>query len=71
MWVVGLGWRVVLAYIAEDWYPQQFIDFMVSNHLDFNVIAPAFVLFTIAMVVIRTLGIVIKIQRYRTNLKAN
>ncbi|WP_410993527.1 hypothetical protein [Bacillus cereus] len=71
LWVVGLGWRVVLAYIAEDWYPQQFIDFMVSNHLDFNVIAPAFVLFTIAMVVIRTLGIVIKIQRYRTNLKAN
>lgn len=71
LWIVGLGWRVVLAYIAEDWYPHEFIDFMASNHLDFNVIAPAFVLFTIAMVVIRTLGIVIKIQRYKKNLKAN
>ncbi|WP_439876758.1 hypothetical protein ACSLGG_29985 (plasmid) [Bacillus mycoides] len=69
LWIIGLGWRVVLAYVATDWYPQQFIDFMVSNHLDFNVIAPAFVFFTIAMVVIRTIGIVIRIQRYRKNQK--
>lgn len=69
LWILGLGWRVVLAYYAQDWNPQQFIHFMVSNHLDPNVIAPAFVLFTIAMVVVRTIGIVIKIQRCKRNLQ--
>jgi membrane protein CcdC involved in cytochrome C biogenesis len=71
LWIIGLGWRVVLAYYAQDWYPQQFIHFMVSNHLDPNVIAPAFVLFTIAMVVVRTIGILIKIKRYKSNLQRN
>jgi membrane protein CcdC involved in cytochrome C biogenesis len=71
LWILGLGWRVVLAYYAQDWYPQKFIHFMISNHLDPNVIAPAFVLFTIAMVVVRTIGIVIKIQRCKRNLQEN
>lgn len=71
LWIIGLGWRVVLAYFAEDWYPQQFRDFMVSNHLDPNVIAPAFVLFTIAMIVVRTIGITIGIRKNRPNLQIN
>ncbi|MED1107976.1 hypothetical protein [Bacillus paramycoides] len=71
IWIIGLGWRVVLAYYAQDWYPQKFIDFMVSNHLDPNVIAPAFVLFTIAMIVVRTIGITIGIRKNRPNLQMN
>lgn len=71
LWIIGLGWRVVLAYYAEDWYPQKFIDFMVSNHLDPNVIAPSFVLFTIAMVLVRTIGVTIRIRKNRPNLQMN
>jgi len=35
-----LIWGVVIAYVTEYRYSQQFIDIIVSNQLNFNVIAP-------------------------------
>jgi hypothetical protein len=65
LWIIALGMRVLLAYMAQDWYPHQFYQFMVSNHLSFTVIAPAFIFMTMGMILIRTLGVILKVRSVR------
>lgn len=65
LWILGLGWRILLANYAEHWDPQGFMKFMITHKLDVDIIAPAFIFFTIAMFVTRTLGIILRLQMSR------
>jgi hypothetical protein len=66
-WMFALGSRVVFAYAAKDWIPTQFYHFMQAHHFAFSVIGPAFVCMTLAMIVVRTLGILFRLQTARLN----
>ncbi|GMG73325.1 hypothetical protein LCM14_05670 [Priestia aryabhattai] len=65
LWILGLGWRLLLSNYAEHWNPQGFMKFMITHKLDVDIIAPAFISFTIAMFVTRTLGIALRLQMIR------
>lgn len=65
LWIIGLGWRIILANYAEHWNPQGFMNFMITNKLSADVIPAAFIFFTIAMFAIRILGIVLRLQMSR------
>lgn len=62
LWILGLGWRILLSNYAEHWNPQGFMKFMITHKLDVDIIAPAFIFFTIAMFVTRILGIALRLQ---------
>lgn len=62
LWIIGLGWRIILVNYAEHWNPQGFMNFMITNSLSPDVIAPAFIFFTIAMFSVRSLGIALRLQ---------
>lgn len=65
LWIIGLGWRIILANYVEHWNPQGFMKFMITNSLSADVIPAAFIFFTIAMFAVRTLGIVLRLQMSR------
>lgn len=60
LWVVAMGGRVVIAYMATNWDRVGFYHFMMSHHLSYNVIGPAFMLMTIAMIIVRSAGTAIR-----------
>ncbi|PQQ47582.1 hypothetical protein [Bacillus thuringiensis] len=62
LWIVGLGSRIVVAYYAQDWNPQGFMEFLMKNHLDISVITPAFILFTIAMLFTNVISLVTRFR---------
>ncbi|WGD97891.1 hypothetical protein [Bacillus safensis] len=65
LWIIGLGWRIVLTNYAEHWNPQRFMEFMITHKLDIDIIPPAFIFFTLAMFTTRILGIFIRLQLSR------
>jgi len=56
LWTVMLGSRVVFAYAASDWDRAAVAQFFASHQLTGTAVTPAFVLMTIASLVIVTLG---------------
>ena len=62
LWIVGLGWKIIFSYYAQDWYPETFGKFMITHHLSFNVIGPAFIFFTFTMIIVRVVGVLVKFK---------
>lgn len=63
LWITAMGLRVLFAYYAQYWGRQQFGEFMFSHHISISVIAPAFVFMTLAMVLVRTIGVSLRVRR--------
>ncbi|WP_297522106.1 hypothetical protein [uncultured Clostridium sp.] len=57
LWIVGLGSKVVLVDYITKWNVRGSDIFIMQHHINPNVIAPAFMFFTIAMILVRTIGI--------------
>ncbi|MGL4452824.1 MAG: hypothetical protein ACRCTZ_16785 [Sarcina sp.] len=57
LWIVGLGSKVVLVEYITKWEPMKAGMFIMQHHINPNVIGPAFMFFTIAMILVRTIGI--------------
>lgn len=62
LWLCALGMRVMFANFAQYWYPQQFYQFMVSHNVSFSVIAPAFIFMTITMILVRSIGLTMRVR---------
>ncbi|MGL4761091.1 MAG: hypothetical protein ACRCWG_06480 [Sarcina sp.] len=59
LWIIGLGSKVVLAEYITKWNVRGSDIFIMQHHINPNVIAPAFMFLTIAMILVRTIGIYI------------
>lgn len=57
LWIIGLGSKVVLVDYITKWNVRGSDIFIMQHHINPNVIAPAFMFFTIAMILVRTIGI--------------
>ncbi|MGL4656541.1 MAG: hypothetical protein ACRCWM_11795 [Sarcina sp.] len=57
LWIIGLGSKVVLVEYITKWEPMKAGMFIMQHHINPNVIGPAFMFFTIAMILVRTIGI--------------
>jgi hypothetical protein len=65
LWLAALGIRVLIAYTATSWYPKRFVHFMLNHHLSFTVVAPAFMLMTIVMIAVRSVGMWPQLRKVR------
>ncbi|MGL5069337.1 MAG: hypothetical protein ACRC6T_16275 [Sarcina sp.] len=59
LWIIGLGSKVVLVDYITKWNVRGSDIFIMQHHINPDVIAPAFMFLTIAMILVRTIGIYI------------
>lgn len=61
IWLIAFGIRIGFIEVAEH-YPQQFYQFMTTHHLSISVIGPAFIFMTIAMFLVRIIGVLLRMR---------
>jgi hypothetical protein len=62
LWTVMLGSRILFAYAASDWDRAAIARFFASHQLTGSAVTPAFVLMTIASLVVVALGTALRVR---------
>jgi Flp pilus assembly protein protease CpaA len=71
LWTVMLGSRIVFAYSASGWARHDIGHYFATNRLSFGAITPAFVLMTVASLVVVALGTGLRASAARSTAASN